>query len=89
MLVSILEHYCKEAQKVIDFEPNKYSFELLTKNISLNHLTNIAAYNITVSKKSGAALLFKYGKEPDYFRIIDGDQSANVTRYSNRKSQST
>lgn len=68
----------KKAQKVIAFEPHKDSFELLTKNISLNHLTNIAAYNIAVSKKRGA-VSFMYGKEPDYSRVIDGDQSWSGT----------
>jgi tRNA/tmRNA/rRNA uracil-C5-methylase (TrmA/RlmC/RlmD family) len=41
----------RKAQKVIAFEPNKHSFELLTKNIALNRLTNIEAYNTAVSKK--------------------------------------
>jgi FkbM family methyltransferase len=72
----------KKAQKVIAFEPNKYSFELLTDNISLNHLTNIAAYNMAVSKKSGS-VSFSYENEPCYSRIIDGDQISNITIIEN------
>jgi FkbM family methyltransferase len=74
----------KKAQKVIAFEPNKYTFELLTKNISLNHLTNIEAYNIAVSKKRGA-VSFIYENESLYSRIIDRDQSKNVTVIQNSK----
>ncbi len=74
----------KKARKVIAFEPNKYSFELLTRNILLNHLTNIAAYNVAVSKKSGS-LLFSYGSEPVYSRIIDSDQSSGITVLENVK----
>jgi FkbM family methyltransferase len=68
----------KKAQKVIAFEPNKYTFELLTKNIALNHLTNIEVYNIAVSKKRGA-VSFMYENQSSYSRIIDGEQSMNVT----------
>ncbi len=74
----------KKAQKVIAFEPNKYSFELLTKNISLNHLTNITAYNLAVSKKSGTTP-FCYENEPVYSRIIDSDQSSKFTAMENAK----
>jgi FkbM family methyltransferase len=74
----------KKAQKVIAFEPNKYSFELLKKNISVNHLTNVAAYNIAVSKKSGSSL-FSHETEPVYSRIIDGDESSNITVIENTK----
>jgi FkbM family methyltransferase len=78
----------KKAQKVIAFEPHKYTFELLTKNIALNHLTNIEAYNIAVSKKCGS-LSFSYEKEPTYSRIIDADQSSNTTVTNNAKRPDT
>jgi FkbM family methyltransferase len=74
----------KKAQKVIAFEPNKYTFDLLTKNISLNHLTNIVAYNLAASKKEGS-LSFTYEDLPSWSRIIDGDQSTNVTVRENAK----
>jgi FkbM family methyltransferase len=75
----------RKAQKVIAFEPNKHSFELLTKNIALNRLTNIEAYNTAVSKKR-ATVSFMYENQPEYSRIIDGDQSTNVAVIENVKS---
>jgi FkbM family methyltransferase len=74
----------KNAQKVIAFEPNKNSFELLTKNIALNHLTNIEAHNIAVSNKRGA-ISFMYEKEPINSMIIDSDHNANVGVIENAK----
>jgi FkbM family methyltransferase len=74
----------KNAQKVIAFEPNKDSFDLLTKNIALNHLTNIEAHNIAVSKKRGA-VSFIYGHESIYSMIMDSDQSTNVEVTENAK----
>jgi FkbM family methyltransferase len=74
----------KNAQKVIAFEPNKDSFELLIKNIALNHLTNIEAHNIAVSKKRGA-VSFMYGHESIYSMIIDDDHSTNVAVTENAK----
>ena len=74
----------KKAQNVIAFEPNKYTLELLTKNISLNHLTNIVAYNLAASKKEGS-LSFTYEELPSWSRIIDRDQNTNVTVRENAK----
>jgi FkbM family methyltransferase len=74
----------KNAQKVIAFEPNKDSFDLLTKNIALNHLTNIEAHNIAVSKKRGA-VSFIYGHESIYSMIMDSDQGTNVEVTENAK----
>jgi len=74
----------KNVQKVIAFEPNKNSFELLTKNIALNHLTNIEAHNIAVSNKRGS-ISFMYEKEPINSMIIDSDQNANVGVIENAK----
>jgi FkbM family methyltransferase len=74
----------KKARKVIAFEPNKYSFDLLSKNISFNHLTNVAAYNIAVSNKSGT-LSFSLESEPAYSRIVDCDQTSNTTVTENAK----
>jgi FkbM family methyltransferase len=74
----------KKAQKVIAFEPNKYTFELLTKNISLNNLTNIEAYNVAVSKKRGV-VSFTYEDQSSYSRIIDSDQSTSVAVVENVK----
>jgi FkbM family methyltransferase len=74
----------KKAQKVIAFEPNKYTFELLTKNIALNHLTNIEAYNVAVSKKRGV-VSFMYENHSAYSRILDGSQSSNTTVIENAK----
>ena len=74
----------KKAQKVIAFEPNKYTFELLTKNITLNHLTNIEAYNVAVSKKRGV-VSFMYENHSAYSRILDGSQSSNTTVIENAK----
>jgi FkbM family methyltransferase len=74
----------KNAQKVIAFEPNKDSFDLLTRNIALNHLTNIEAHNIAVSKKSGT-VSFIYGHESIYSMIMGSDQSTNVEVTENAK----
>ncbi len=73
-----------KAQKVIAFEPNKYTFELLTNNISLNHLTNIEAYNTAASKKRGV-VSFMYKDHSSYSRILDGTQSMNVAVIENAK----
>lgn len=69
----------KKAQKVIAFEPNKYTFEILRKNISLNHLTNIEAYNMAVSKKRGA-VSFMRENHSTYSKIIDGDHMRQKTK---------
>ena len=74
----------KKAQKVIAFEPNKYTFKLLTKNIAINHLTNIVTYNMAVSRKSGN-LSFNSDIEPAYSRIIDDEQSSDITVLENAK----
>jgi FkbM family methyltransferase len=68
----------KKVQKVIAFEPNKDTFELLTKNIELNHLTNIEAYKLAASKRRGV-VSFMYEKESMYSKIIDYNRSTNVT----------
>jgi FkbM family methyltransferase len=77
----------KKAQKVIAFEPNKDSFDLLTKNIALNHLTNIEAHNTAASKKRGA-VPFMYGHESIYSMIINSGQSMNVEVTENVKPNS-
>jgi FkbM family methyltransferase len=76
--------FAKKAQKIIAFEPNNYSFELLKKNISLNHLTNVTTYNMAVSKKRGV-VRFTYTNEPLYSGITNQDESTNVTVRENAK----
>jgi FkbM family methyltransferase len=44
--------------KIIVFEPHPDSFKFLQKNISLNNLQDIKAYNIALSDKKGAISLF-------------------------------
>lgn len=41
--------------KMICFEPNPIPFEILQKNIKLNHLTDVTPYNIAISDKDGFA----------------------------------
>lgn len=43
--------------KVFTFEPSPENFKLLSHNIELNRLSNIKAFNIAVSGKSGEAVL--------------------------------
>jgi FkbM family methyltransferase len=50
-------HFVGPSGRVIAIEPQPPSFELLTRNIKLNALKNIAAENAAVSIESGEALI--------------------------------
>ncbi len=43
---------------MVAFEPGKIASERLLDNISLNHFTNIQAYNLAVTESEGQAVLF-------------------------------
>jgi len=65
--------------RVIAFEPNPYTFNLLRKNISLNLLgSRVKAYNIAVSDNDKPVTLFQDGPES---RIISvsGQDMRNIS----------
>jgi len=49
----------KISKKVISFEPQKYNFEILKKNIKLNNLKNVIALNFGVFNKNKRLKLYK------------------------------
>ena len=46
--------------KIFSFEPNLASFELLTKNIRLNRLKNVEAFNLAISSRKKKLRFFFY-----------------------------
>jgi FkbM family methyltransferase len=48
--------------QVIAFEPSSRAFPILKKNISLNNLTNVRAFCLALSDKSGRTLLYRHPK---------------------------
>jgi len=60
--------------RVIAFEPSAQSFPLLRQNIELNHLTNVHAFPVALSEKTGETLLYhapcpsgnSLGKDPSF-----------------------
>jgi FkbM family methyltransferase len=48
----------KKAHQVIAFEPDPTHFAVLSENISLNHGTNITAYQTALGKETGQLVLF-------------------------------
>ena len=59
--------------KVLAFEPENGNFGLLKKNIEVNNLTNIQAYNVAVGNKNGAVFL-KKGRSPGEHSVYDDAQ---------------
>jgi FkbM family methyltransferase len=63
-----------DAGRVIAFEPSLQSFPVLQRNITLNGLTNIAAFRVALCDKRGAARLYhaddpvshSLGKDPSW-----------------------
>lgn len=49
--------------KIIGFEPNPDSFEILEENIAKNHLKNVELINAAVSDTEGSTKLFSYKYE--------------------------
>jgi FkbM family methyltransferase len=56
----VLKHNIRPKVTFYAFEPEPLNFELLTKNIAHNHITNIEAVNKAVAEKSGQSTLFLY-----------------------------
>lgn len=50
---------CGESGKVFAFEPHPRNYALLTRNIAVNHLTNVQAVQKAVSDRTGKAVLFE------------------------------
>jgi FkbM family methyltransferase len=49
-----------EAGRVIAFEPSSRAFPTLRKNIAANNLTNVQAFCLALSEKSGTAWLYRH-----------------------------
>ena len=47
-----------ESGKVVSFEPNLESYEILRRNIELNRYTNVVAENVALSDEEGTLKLF-------------------------------
>jgi len=65
-LVTLWYKYFNRNLKVVTFEPDKYNFKLLLKNIKANHLTNVTVHNIALYNKKSRA---------SFFTIIDDIQN--------------
>jgi FkbM family methyltransferase len=55
--------------RVLSFEPGTEAFSVLTKNIELNHLTNVRAHRAALSDRDGRARLYHLGRGPISFSI--------------------
>jgi FkbM family methyltransferase len=55
--------------RVLSFEPGAEAFSVLTKNIQLNHLTNVRAHCAALSDRDGRALLYHLERGPNSFSI--------------------
>jgi len=52
--------------KIVAFEPDRYSFRYLIKNLETNLITNTKLYNLALSDKKG---------ETNFYTIIDDIQN--------------
>lgn len=59
-----------KAKKVMAFEPTPVTFEILKRNIELNHLQNVTLFDLAVSDKSGE-VLFKVAEASDSSGFYD------------------
>ena len=60
--------------KVIAFEPDPGNFAILQKNVALNKLTNVTAYNAALSDKKETMRLYKHPFNVGDYRLYnDGD----------------
>lgn len=59
--ISLGRHFrdFKNRFKIFTFEPEPQSFTLLSKNIRINNLKNVTAFNIALSSKSGKQTFFQ------------------------------
>jgi FkbM family methyltransferase len=68
--------------RVIAFEPDPGNFALLEKNVTQNHLSQVALMNMALGAESGKALLYKspnnYGDHRLYNGTADRDASVEV-----------
>lgn len=56
--------------KVISFEPELKNYNILKRNIILNNINNIEAYNIAVGNKNGSAIL-RISNSPGQHAVFD------------------
>ena len=56
---------------VFAFEPDPNSFDILTKNVSVNNCNNVSLYQNSISEKEGLTSLFVNYKDPGDNRIMD------------------
>ena len=60
--------------KVFSFEPDPGNFATLQKNLALNNLTNVTAYNVALSDKKDTMRLYKHPFNVGDYRLYnDGD----------------
>jgi FkbM family methyltransferase len=55
--------------RVLSFEPGAEAFSVLTRNIEINHLTNVRAHRAAVSDTDGRAHLYHHEHGPNSFSL--------------------
>jgi FkbM family methyltransferase len=58
-----------ESGVVLSFEPGLQSFDVLRRNIDLNHLSNVRAYRAALSDRDGTARLYHDAQGPNSFSL--------------------
>ena len=69
--------FCKSG-KIYCFEPIKENFDMLKSNIELNHIANIFATNIAVSKDNGRVTIYLNEDEAGHSMYVTGTKSVQV-----------
>jgi FkbM family methyltransferase len=55
--------------RIIGFEPDKKTFELLSRNVAENGLSDVSLYNAALSSRSGEATFFGDSESPESLRM--------------------
>ena len=72
-------YYCRKAQKIICFEPNKENFLVLKKNVEINKIKNVELFNKAVyPANKDQDLFYPEGSNYDAFSLV------KVSKHSNK-----
>ncbi len=74
----------RNAQKVVAFEPEPSNYQMLKKNMEINHLENMSAFEMAVSGMTGYRDIYTYegGSSADYSLYESGIMNVKKGRIS-------